>query len=35
MKKAIILLVLAFATQVMAQDKSTITVKNSRRAMEW
>lgn len=29
MKKAIILLVLAFATQVMAQDKSTITVKNS------
>jgi hypothetical protein len=29
MKRAIILLVLAFATQVMAQDKSTITVKNS------
>jgi hypothetical protein len=29
MKRAIILLVLAFATQVMAQDKSTITIKNS------
>lgn len=29
MKRAIILLVLAFATQVIAQDKSTITVKNS------
>ena len=29
MKRAIILLILAFATQVMAQDKSTITVKNS------
>lgn len=29
MKRAIILLVLAFATQVIAQDTSTITVKNS------
>ena len=29
MKRAIILLVLAFAVQVIAQDKSTITVKNS------
>jgi hypothetical protein len=29
MNRAIILLVLAFATQVMAQDKTTITVKSS------
>jgi hypothetical protein len=29
MKRAIILLVVAFATQVLAQDRVTVTVKNS------